>query len=92
MTQDIKTLELAKMYESQGYFKEALDIYSALDANGSSNEINAGLKRVEKKMEDQGPSASHGVENISNLFEKWLMLMVLKQRLNNFKKIKARLA
>ena len=60
------------------------------NAKKSSFEINAGLRRLEKRMDDKGQKA-HPEENISKLFEKWLMLMILKQRLDNFKKIKARL-
>ncbi|MCP3873691.1 MAG: hypothetical protein GY699_11115 [Desulfobacteraceae bacterium] len=92
MTDDIQTLELAKIYESQGFFKDALNIYSALDIQDSSNETKAGLKRMEKEMENEGQEGHANPEKkISKLFEKWLMLMVLKQRLNNFKKIKVRL-
>ncbi|MCD4677256.1 MAG: hypothetical protein K8S18_14865 [Desulfobacula sp.] len=91
MNNDLKTLELAKVYESQGYYKDALKIYSLLDANQTSNEIKDGLERMETKMKEQG-STLHSGENISRLFEKWLMLMVLRQRLDNFKKIKLRLS
>ncbi|MCD4722661.1 MAG: hypothetical protein K8S13_22810 [Desulfobacula sp.] len=90
MIQDIKTLELAKIYESQGYYEDALEIYSFLNNRETTNEISAGLKRMEKRMEDEGPG-SHPEEKIFGLFEKWLMLMVLQQRLDNFKKIKLRL-
>ncbi|MBU8849454.1 MAG: hypothetical protein KOO64_07900 [Desulfobacterales bacterium] len=90
MSQDIKTLELARIYESQGYYKDAFEAYSFLDANQTSNEIKAGLKRMEKRMENEGQKALPE-ENISRLFEKWLMLVILKQRLENFKKIKSRL-
>ncbi|WP_299982595.1 hypothetical protein [Desulfobacula sp.] len=89
MSQELKTLELAKIYESQGYYKDAFEIYSFLDTKETSNEIKAGLKRMEKRMEDKGRKI-HSEENISRLFEKWLMLMDLKQRLDNFKKIKSR--
>ena len=49
MTQDIKTLELAKTYESQGYYEDALKIYSFLNDQETSTELSAGLKRMEKK-------------------------------------------
>ncbi|MCK5162704.1 MAG: hypothetical protein KAQ72_03255 [Desulfobacula sp.] len=91
MNNELETLELAKVYESQGYYKDALKIYSLLDANQTSNEIKDGLERMETKMKEQG-NMFHPEENISRLFEKWLMLMVLKQRLDNFKKIKLRLS
>ena len=90
MTQDIKTLELAKIYESQGYYEDALKIYSFLNNRESTNELSAALKRMEKKMEDEKPD-SHPEKKISQLLEKWLDLMILEQRLDNFKKIKSRL-
>ena len=96
MNQDIKTFELAKVYENQGYYKEAFEIYSFLNKEQTSSEIQAGLKRMEKKIKEEGQdsdlknSGSKG-EKISILLEKWLNLMILKQRLINFKKIKARL-
>ncbi|MBC2705863.1 hypothetical protein [Desulfobacula sp.] len=89
MSQELKTLEFAKIYESQGYYKDAFEIYLFLDAKETSNEIKAGLNRMEKRMEEEGQEI-HSEENISGLFEKWLMLLVLKQRLDTFKKIKAR--
>lgn len=90
MSQEIKTLELARIYETQGYFKDAFDIYSHLDTTETSNEIKAGLKRMEKKMEAIN-TQTLPEKKISRLFEKWVLLMVLKHRLENFKKIKARL-
>ena len=89
MTQDIKTLELARIYENQGYYKDAFEIYSFLNEQGTTAEIQAGLNRMEKKMENENKDAHP--KKIAALFEKWLMLMVLKQRLGNFIKIKSRL-
>lgn len=88
MNQHIKTSELARVYESQGYTKEAFEIYSFLDAQETSNEIKAGLKRVEKMMGQEKP-ISQREENISQIFKKWLTLLMLKQRLDNLKKLKA---
>jgi len=90
MSQDIKTLELARIYESQGYYKDAHEIYSFIDSQGTTNDIRAGLMRMEKRMKDEG-HRFHPEEKISRLFEEWLMLMVLKHQLNNFRKIKSRL-
>jgi len=103
MNQDIKTIELAKVYESQGYFQDALDIYTFLDGQETSSSIQAAIKRIEKRIQEKGQVADHQKENASDkmsstdknsvpeLIEQWLMLMVLKQRLSAFKKIKARL-
>lgn len=90
MNQDIKTLELAKIYERQGYDKEAFKVYSFLDAQESTNETKAGLNRL-KKMKENGGHNFLPKENVSKLFEKWFRLMVLKLKLESLKKIKARL-
>ena len=94
MNQDIKTLELAKVYETQGYYKDAFEIYSFLKTEQTSDAVEAGLKRMEKKMEEK--LAASGIKEsiprpkkISMLLEKWLNLMILKKRLNNFKRIKS---
>ncbi len=89
MSKEIRTLELARLYEHQGYYKEALEMYSHLD--GRESEIQAGINRMNKKMEDAG-YYSYSEKKISLLFEKWLMLMVLGHRLNNFIRIKKRLS
>ncbi len=98
MNQDMKkTVELAKVYENQGYYKEALEIYAFLDKEQSSSIIKAGLKRMGEKMEEE-ISDSDFTQNISKekkismLFERWLNLMILEQRLINFKKMKSRLS
>ncbi len=98
MNQDMKkTVELAKVYENQGHYKEALEIYSFLDKEQTSDVVKAGLKRMGKKMEEE-ISDSDFTQNISKekkismLFEKWLNLMILEQRLINFKKMKSRLS
>ena len=88
MNQTIKTLELAKLYESQGYFTEALEIYQALkdnDSDDAAKEVTAGLRRMEQKIRDPENRSRSG-HRISSLLEQWLRLMILKYRLNNFKK------
>ncbi len=87
MKQELKTLEVARIYESQGYFEEALEIYSFLDGCETSTEVKAGLKRMGEKMEDKGQSRLPEI-NISRLYQEWLGLMILEFRLDNFKKLK----
>jgi len=91
MNQDIWTLELARLYERQGYNRDALEIYLHLEDQENGSEIQAGIKRMNKKMEGAGHQ-THLKEKTSFLFEKWLMLMVLRHRLDNFIKIKKRLS
>jgi hypothetical protein len=88
MTQDIQTMELAKLYERQGYFKEAFDYYAFLDNREPSNETKAGLHRMEKRMKEKGSSAS-SANTLSLLVEKWVKVLVLKQRVDTVKKMAA---
>ena len=94
MNQDMKTVEFAKVYENQGYYKEALEIYSFLDNEQTSDAVKEGLKRMEKKMGEEISDSDFTQDiskekKISILFERWLNLMILKQRLSNSKKIKS---
>jgi hypothetical protein len=43
------TRELAKAYETQGFYRQALDIYTVLDQNaqGSDTDIQAACRRLE---------------------------------------------
>ncbi len=88
MKQELKTLEVARIYESQGYYEEAKEIYSFLDDQKTSDEVRAGLKRIGERMEDKDP-ASLSENKISRLYQEWLGLMILERRLDNFKKIKS---
>lgn len=90
MKQELKTLEVARIYESQGYFEEAMEIYSFLDGREASAEVKDGLRRMGEKMEDKG-QGSLPEKNISRLYQEWLGLMILEFRLDNFKKLKQEL-
>jgi len=88
MNKENGTLELARLYERQGYYQEALEIYLRLHSQKTGTEIQAGIQRMNKKIEDAGFRSE---ERVFFLFEKWLMLMVLRHRLDNFIKIRKRL-
>lgn len=90
MKQELKTLEVARIYENQGYFEEAMEIYSFLDDRETSDEVRAGLKRMAEKVEDKDPGIL-SENRISRLSQEWLGLMILERRLDNFKKIKSHL-
>ncbi len=51
MEHGIKTIELARIYESQGYHQKALEIYSFLENQTPGAEITAGLNRMKKRLE-----------------------------------------
>ena len=80
MTTNIKTLELAKLYEQQGYYKDALDIYLHLDEQNTSAELQEGIKRLEAQMAESGNQTS---EKISGLCEEWVRLLIMRFRLDN---------
>ncbi len=104
MDQEYKTLELAKAYEHQGYFQDALDIYDSLNETyrGTDQEILAGCTRMKKILEKDGPSLSYSTgqagktgENqmedlLAKKMEEWLRLLILQKRLGMFKRIQAR--
>lgn len=92
MTQDIVTFELARLYESQGYYQDALEMYKILDKEESSNQTQSGISRLEMKlaMEPDG-GLEQKEEKIAGLLEKWVGLVVLRHRLDKFKLIKSRL-
>ena len=47
MSEDIHTLELAKLYEKQEYYDDALKVYQALaDRNGNDPEIEQAIERI----------------------------------------------
>ena len=64
MTDGIQTLELARIYESQGYHQDAHDIYLFLNQTNPSTEIAAGLSRMKKRLAyaDAGESISESSE------------------------------
>ena len=80
MTSNIKTLELAKLYEQQGYYKDALDIYLYLDEQNTGTEFQEGIKRLEPKITESGDETS---EKISGLCEEWVRLLIMRFRLDN---------
>ncbi|MCP4721452.1 MAG: hypothetical protein GY860_18505 [Desulfobacteraceae bacterium] len=102
MSQEFNTLELAKIYESQGYLQDALEMYQALakksgekDGQEGDPEIDAGLDRMESAMENQPetipePFVPVSEKKIHHIMEQWLMLMVLQKRFNLMKQVKLR--
>lgn len=86
MNQEFNTIELARVYESQGHFKKALDIYKVLDGSEPTKEIKAGISRIEKRLEGKKTDDNFEIE-ITNLVEEWFNLIVLKHRAENIQKI-----
>ena len=126
MTEEFASIELARLYETQGYLEDALAMYQNLDQESLKNgaEIRAALKRVQLAMDCGGRPDKAGLsidqalkdingpdpgipmtpggdepihrpcdpgEPMARIMEKWLMLMVVRQRLNLFQSIRDRL-
>ncbi len=86
MNKEFDTLELARIYESQGYFNEAFEMYKSLSKTNSGNEIKSALTRMEKRrnpVEEKADSESR----IHDLLKEYLGLIILKNRLNTINNI-----
>lgn len=90
MTKDRVTMELAKLFESQGYYHDALETYRALEKENPDSPAQAGIKRMELKLAQE---PGKGLENrIEKLLETWLDLIMLQHRVDSLKQIESRLA
>ena len=93
------TLEMAKLYEIQGYTAEALEIYQSLAEHDKRPEIQEAVLRlqvgetlpVSEHAAPQTQSRPAAEKKIAVLMEEWIRLMALEQRLAHFRKIKERL-
>ena len=50
MTDSIATIELARIYESQGYYEEALSIYRSIEAEQPANATRAAVNRIQARI------------------------------------------
>ena len=68
------TLELAKAYETQGYHRQALDIYTHLDQKfqGNDTDVVAACRRLETLLAEKKPIDSH--VRLTALVQDWLKL------------------
>ena len=89
MKSEMCTLELAKLYESQGYYKDAYEMYRVLDREHSSGQTRAGIRRMETKL--AAAPEDKPEEKTARLLEQWIKMIVLKHRFTLFKQIKSRL-
>ena len=99
MSHEFNTLELARIYERQGYFQDAFDMYQALSTESEQNEdpaggqkINAGLKRMASALENQVRQPLVPIppeKGIDLPLEQWLMLLMLQKRVDLMKQIKS---
>lgn len=68
MTNNINTMELARIYESQGYFKDALKMYQNIQSSSPGIEIKAGINRMTAKLNQKTDSPQKpSMEDITDL-------------------------
>jgi hypothetical protein len=97
MSQEFITLELARIYERQGYFQDAFDMYQALSAEreqaddpGEGQKINAGLVRMASALENKTQQTlSPAEKKMGLLVEKWFTLLLLQKRAAVIKQIQS---
>ncbi|MBU1194634.1 MAG: hypothetical protein KKE62_10960 [Proteobacteria bacterium] len=87
---DMNTLEIAQIYEKQGYAQDAHRIYAALDALESTPETRAGLNRT-LDFKTVSEEIKPGETRLRALLEEWVVLLNATYRINNYKKLKTRL-
>lgn len=88
MNQEYDTWELAKAYETQGYYQDALDILVRLNRRheGRDKEVLAACQRLEKILEKITLQEDDAVPEFSKenqlelIAEKWLRLWTTKYR------------
>jgi hypothetical protein len=68
------TRELAKTYESQGYYRQALDIYTQLDQkfHGNDTDLEATCRRLETLLAEK--KSVNSKIRLTALVEDWLKL------------------
>ncbi|WP_321492441.1 hypothetical protein [uncultured Desulfobacter sp.] len=107
MTRNFASLQLARLYEKQGYINDALEIYRQIDTSLPGDVKNIDIldtisrleaqKKTAENSKQQGPDAlkSNQVRTkeagMAQLLEVWLKLIVMQKRVDIFKSIKARL-
>ena len=85
MEQEYHTLELARLYEHQGYYSKALENYSSLLAEDENNvELAKAVQRMKSKIENP----DNAEKRIENLCEEWIRLLILKKRLTMYETIR----
>ena len=102
MGSDYNTLELARIYENQGYLEDALAVYTALDeaARGHDLEVRAGCQRMAKALNTAPESAAPALAEddslaaaqarVRALVADWVQLIVMERRLSQLNQIRDR--
>lgn len=106
MKEKIITKELAKLYEKQGYLEDSLTCYLSLYEQTKEQEFADAIEKIKNKINPnetqdnktdvtwQKPSDDFKEKEKTNraltLFEEWLNMIVLENKIQNFKKVQAK--
>ncbi|MCP4022810.1 MAG: hypothetical protein GY729_13280 [Desulfobacteraceae bacterium] len=80
MSQNFNTLELARIYESQGYIKDAFEMYQTLNKTSDTNEIRSAVKRLGKRIFQYNEKNSVA-SRVSERFKDYLELLILEKKI-----------
>lgn len=84
MEQKYHTLELARLYENQGYYSMAYENYASLLAK---DENNVELSKAVQKMKSKMANPVNAEKTIEKLCEEWISLLILKKKLAMYETI-----
>jgi hypothetical protein len=86
---DIYTETMAKVYEDQGHWSKAVEIYQRLVQSEPQRQVLIdNLDHARQKMEEQ---ADHGPEDLVPLFREWIELLLHQDKLERLKKLRRKL-
>ncbi len=83
MNREFNTLELARIYESQGYYEDAFEMYQHLSLTDNSNEINSALRRMEKRLAKSDDSISR--KKVTKLLKEYFSMLALDAKFDRYK-------
>ena len=86
---DFYTVTMARVYEDQGLWDKAADIYRyLLKQEPERNDLAEALSKVERKMEGTNHKKS---DDLIPLFREWINLLLQYRRLRELKRFKRKL-
>ena len=84
MDNNFYTFELARIYEEQSIYKKALEQYKfLLEADPLNQKLSHAVERVKKMIsgqKDLSPLSPSSTNRLSELFEEWVELLMIKQK------------
>ncbi|MFO7752991.1 MAG: hypothetical protein R6V41_07720 [Desulfobacteraceae bacterium] len=80
-TDEISTETLAGIYEKQGYYRDALFHYTAVNRKNPAPSVEQAVQRVQGRVDD--PDRESQRRSALSLAEQWFRLVLLRRRLKN---------